>query len=181
MTRTTVLGWMLAATACNSMALSLGRPHGPAVLGQPLAVSFDLRLDAEDNVESACIEAEVIQGDTRIDPSRVRTVVTGSGQNAVVKVTTSTAIDEPVVTVNLKAGCTQNASRRYVLLTELPADLRAPATASPVASAVPLVPAMAAVPLAPSASGVTPSLLVPNAKPCPPRGRQHAPPTGNAT
>ena len=104
MTRTTVLGWMLAATACNSMALSLGRPHGPAVLGQPLAVSFDLRLDAEDNVESACIEAEVIQGDTRIDPSRVRTVVTGSGQNAVVKVTTSTAIDEPVVTVNLKAG-----------------------------------------------------------------------------
>ena len=66
MTRTTVLGWMLAATACNSMALSLGRPHGPAVLGQPLAVSFDLRLDAEDNVESACIEAEVIQGDTRI-------------------------------------------------------------------------------------------------------------------
>ena len=57
MTRTTVLGWMLAATACNSMALSLGRPHGPAVLGQPLAVSFDLRLDAEDNVESACIEA----------------------------------------------------------------------------------------------------------------------------
>ena len=156
MTRTTVLGWMLAATACNSMALSLGRPHGPAVLGQPLAVSFDLRLDAEDNVESACIEAEVIQGDTRIDPSRVRTVVTGSGQNAVVKVTTSTAIDEPVVTVNLKAGCTQNASRRYVLLTELPADLRAPATASPVASAVPLVPAMAAVPLAPSASGVTP-------------------------
>mgnify|MGYP003520558495 FL=1 len=158
MTRTTVLGWMLAATACNSMALSLGRPHGPAVLGQPLAVSFELRLDAEDNVESACIEAEVIQGDTRIDPSRVRTVVTGSGQNAVVKVTTSTAIDEPVVTVNLTAGCTQNTSRRYVLLTELPADLREPATASALASAVPLVPAVAPAPLSPSqsASGVTP-------------------------
>ena len=92
MTRTMVLGWLLAATACNSMALGLGRPHGSAVLGQPLAVSFDLRLDAEDNVDSACIEAEVLQGDTRVDPGRVRTSITSSGPNAVLTVLTRTSL-----------------------------------------------------------------------------------------
>ena len=114
------------------MTLGLGRPHGSAVLGQPLVVSFDLRLDAEDNVDSACIEAEVLQGDTRIDPGRVRTSITSSGPNAVLTVLTRTAIEEPVVTVHLKVGCSQNSSRRYVLLTELPPDVRGAATATAV-------------------------------------------------
>lgn len=132
MTRKILLSLVCAAAAGNSMALTLGRAHGAAILGQPLAVSFDVRLDTEDAADSMCIEADVVQGDTRIDPSRVHVATTGKGQNAVVKVTTTTAIDEPVVTVTLKAGCAQQSSRRYVLLSDFPADLRGPATATAV-------------------------------------------------
>lgn len=165
MTRNMLLGCLLAAATCNSMALSLGRAHGPAVLGQPLAMSFDVRLDAEDNVDSACISAEVVQGDTRIDPGRVRTSVTSSGQNAVVKVTTSVAIEEPVVSVVLKAGCTQNVSRRYVLLTELSPDLRVAPTTAAVASNAPLAPGALAPLTAPLSSEAAPARVQPRVAP----------------
>ena len=184
MMRNMLLGCVLAAATCNSMALSLGRAHGPAVLGQPLSVSFDVRLDAEDNVDSACISAEVVQGDTRIDPSRVRTSITSAGQNAVVKVGTSVAIEEPVVAVVLKAGCTQNASRRYVLLTELSPDLHVAPTAAVVASNAPLV-SGALAPLAPLLSAEpAPARVRPRAAPAPGAGittrQQRAVPSGKA-
>lgn len=166
-TRNMLLGCVLVAATCNSMALSLGRAHGPAVLGQPLSVSFDVRLDAEDNVDSACISADVVQGDTRIDPSRVRTSITAAGQNAVVKVTTSVAIEEPVVSVVLKAGCTQNASRRYVLLTELSPDLRGAPTAAAVASNTPLASGVLASLAPPLSSATAPARVGPRVAPAP--------------
>ena len=159
-TRKVMVGLLLMASACNSIALTLGRSHGTPVLGQPLALLFDVRLDTEDNVEAACIEAEVLQGDTRIDPSRVRVSGTPAGQ---VKVATTTVIEEPVVSVTLRAGCTQNTRRKYVLLTELAPELR---SVAPAISAVPA--ALAAEPVVPgaiAASSVRPQALRPRVQP----------------
>ena len=155
-TRKVMVGLLLMASACNSIALTLGRSHGTPVLGQPLALLFDVRLDTEDNVEAACIEAEVLQGDTRIDPSRVRVSGTPAGQ---VKVATTTVIEEPVVSVTLRAGCTQNTRRKYVLLTELAPELRSVAPAISAVSAA--LAAETAVPGAIAASSVRPQAIRP--------------------
>ena len=158
-THRVMLGFLLMASACNSIALTLGRSHGTPVLGQPLALFFDVRLDTEDNVEAACVEAEVLQGDTRVDPSGVRVSGTPTGQ---VKVATTTVIAEPVVSATLRAGCTQNTRRKYVLLTELAPELR---NAAPAITTVNTVPAAlaagAVVPGAIAAPSVSPRALRP--------------------
>ena len=104
MIRNALLGVLLVSMASGSMALTIGRPNGTVVLGQPLALSFDVKLDTEDNADSACVEVEVVQGDTRVDPSRVRVSTSAQGQNARVLVKTTSPVEEPVVSVNVRAG-----------------------------------------------------------------------------
>ena len=138
MIRKALLGALLASLAHGGMALTIGRPHGAVVLGQPLALSFDLQLDSEDNADSACVEVEVMQGDTRVDPSRVRVSTSAQGQNARVLVKTTSPVEEPVVSVNVRAGCTQRVSRHYEFLSDFPGESRALASfvvAAPVSVA----------------------------------------------
>lgn len=133
MIRNALLGVLLVSMASGSMALTIGRPNGTVVLGQPLALSFDVKLDTEDNADSACVEVEVMQGDTRVDPSRVRVSTSAQGQNARVLVKTTSPVEEPVVSVNVRAGCTQRVSRHYEFLSEFPGDTRALASSVVVA------------------------------------------------
>ena len=124
MIRSALLGGLLVAATGGSMALTLGRPSGSVVLGQPLALAFDLQLDSEDSADSACVEAEVVQGGARIDPSRIRISTSAQGRNARVLLKSTTPIEEPVVSVNVRAGCTQRVSRHYAFLSEFPGDVR---------------------------------------------------------
>ena len=135
MIRNALLGVLLVSLASGSMALTIGRPNGAVVLGQPLALSFDVKLDSEDNADSACVEVEVMQGDARVDPSRVRVSTSAQGQNARVQVKTTSPVEEPVVSVNVRAGCTQRVSRHYEFLSDFPGESRA------------LAPSVAAVPV----------------------------------
>ena len=150
MIRNALLGVLLVSMASGSMALTIGRPNGTVVLGQPLALSFDVKLDTEDNADSACVEVEVVQGDTRVDPSRVRVSTSAQGQNARVLVKTTSPVEEPVVSVNVRAGCTQRVSRHYEFLSEFPGDTRALAS-SVVAAPVSVANLPPAVPDAASA------------------------------
>lgn len=52
--------------------MSLGRARGAAVLGQPLDLQFDVRLDQADEAGSQCFAAEVFLGDTSTDVGRVQ-------------------------------------------------------------------------------------------------------------
>jgi len=138
MVRNALLGVLLVSLASGGMALTMGRPNGAVVLGQPLALSFDVKLDSEDNADSACVEVEVMQGDTRVDPSRVRVSTSAQGQNARVLVKTTSPVEEPVVSVNVRAGCTQRVSRHYEFLSDFPGESRALASsvvAAPVSVA----------------------------------------------
>ncbi len=100
------------------------------VLGQPLDLAVDVRLDSADDNASACFEADVFHGDGQVASSRVRVIVVAGGQggqDAVVRIRSSAVVDEPVVGVVLRSICSQKASRRYDFLTDFPVETHAAA------------------------------------------------------
>ncbi len=139
--RTKILSVLLLAAAFNSTALNLGRVRGAALVGQPLDLTIQAQLAPDESASSLCVEADVFHADTRQDSNRVRvSVEAGQQQTANIRVTSSSPIDEPVVTIYLKAGCNQKITRRYVMLADVPTE-----AAPPAPQMLPLVTAPAAV------------------------------------
>ena len=138
-TKIRILGLVLLFAALESQALTLGRLRGAAIIGQGLDVSVQVQTDANDPPSGLCLDAEVFHADTRQDPSRVRVSFDSAppGQPVTVRIRSAAAIDEPVVTVYLSAGCSQKTTRRYVMLADVLSE-QAPAVAAP-APQVPLV------------------------------------------
>ncbi len=126
--------------------MTLGRSRGVALVGRTLDVAIQITLDSPGQAADLCPEADVFHGDSRVEASRVTAQVEpASGQNAVVRVRSSAAVDEPVVTIYLRLGCTQKITRRYVLLAEEPGEFVPPA---PAAAMVPAPAPASAVPRA---------------------------------
>lgn len=112
---------MLFATA-NSIAMSLGRHRGAALIGRPLDISVQAVLDAQDDIASLCLDADVFYADNKLDKSRVRVTaekVSSGTQDAVIRIRATSLVDEPVVTIYLRVGCQQKTERRYVTLADL--------------------------------------------------------------
>ena len=146
---------MLFAFVSSSMAVSLGRSSGATLIGRPLDVTVQATLDSADPNAQHCLEADVFYADERQDRSRVRTSVerSGSGPDALIRIRVARPVDEPVVTVYLRAGCVQRTEKRYVLLADVASEpapaVRAmdPAGSRAAADGPPAVPA--AVPSTP--------------------------------
>lgn len=141
--RANIVGVVLLCVAFGSEALTLGRVRGAALVGQPLDMVVPVQMDAGEDVSSLCFDADVFHADTRQEASRVRVVVeaTAQPQTVNVRVLSSAVVDEPVVTVYLRAGCGQKTTRRYVLLADFPSEVAAPSSASRVAPVSALPPA----------------------------------------
>ena len=184
------LFWLLLCVGIlDAQALGLGRMQGTAWIGRPLDVSVQIQTDPGEDSAALCLDAEVFHADARQDQRLVRVTLdaAAAGQIANARIVSSTPVDEPVVTVLLRAGCAQKSARRYVLLADPPAEgltplvpLVAPATLvepalpasapATVATATPVVsgPAsgLTSQPLAPTAPAATVALpLLPVAKP----------------
>ncbi|HSV58048.1 MAG TPA: hypothetical protein VLJ19_04050 [Variovorax sp.] len=112
--------------------MTIGRPNGNAWIGKPLDLVIPLTLDSSESGDSLCLEADVLQGDVRIDDKRVTLSLDPgpSPDTPRVRLRTTRAIEEPVVTVRLSAGCAMKSTRQYVLLADLP-------EAPPVVAAAP--------------------------------------------
>lgn len=144
------LGLMTALLVADAAALSLDRPKGTAWLGKPLELSVRVALDAGEDPSSLCASADVFYGETRVNSARVQvsSAPAPEGGAAMLRIQSSQPVDEPVLTLYVKAGCGQGLSRRYVLLTELPVDPE-PVAAPVVPSVVRRTPpAIVAVPAA---------------------------------
>ena len=135
-----IIGAALLCVALNSAALTLGRMRGAALIGQPLDITVQVQLDSGEDASSMCFEADVFHADTRQDASHVRVFVETSTQpnTANVRVSSTSVVDEPMVTVYLRTGCGQKTSRRYVLLADLPSEASAAATMVSAVKARPL-------------------------------------------
>jgi len=105
------------------MALGFGPTRNLTTLGQPLNFAATLVVDADETVSRDCVNAEVFAGDNPVAARHVRAVLEATrdpGQR-IVRVTTSIAIDEPVVTLEVSIGCASRVSRRFVAFIDPPA------------------------------------------------------------
>jgi hypothetical protein len=107
-----------------SEAMSLGRSRGAAIVGRPLDMSVLVSVDPQDaTAEANCFNAEVFYGDTRINGQNISiTPLRTSPTELTVRVRSSKPVDEPFVTLYLRATCDQNLSRKYVLLSDSPSE-----------------------------------------------------------
>ncbi len=153
-----LLALFILLVAGASAALTLGRSQGVALVGRPLDVAIALTPDAGTTAANLCPEAEVFYGDLRVDGNRVSTQLEGAGATAMLRVRSSVPVDEPVVTVFLRVGCSDKVTRRYVLLSEQPAEagnsmpFPAGTTARPATAAAAAAPLVS--PAEPSGAGV---------------------------
>lgn len=119
---------LCAALSCS--ALTLGRARGAVLVGQPLTLTVAVQLEPQEGASILCFDADVFYGDTRLETSQVRVKhdFLPPTQSVSVRVETSMIVDEPVVTVYLRAGCENKTTRRYVVLAEPGTELTAPIT-----------------------------------------------------
>ena len=135
---------LLGLSAAPVHALGLGPGPQSVTLGQPLDLSITARLESGESLGPECVSAEVWVGEQRAVPASVSLrPATGANASAVIiRVSTALVIDEPVVTVQLQAGCVSRVSRRYVAFAD---PVLAPA-------AVSVLPPVASLPAPPAAT-----------------------------
>lgn len=116
-----LLGALLMGLAASSHAASMGRMRGAAIVGHPLDVTLSVQLDSTENLSSVCVVADVFFGDGQVSPDKVRTSAAqgASPSEVLVRIRTTSVVDEPVVTFYVREGCVQQYSRKYVLLAEM--------------------------------------------------------------
>ena len=102
-------------------AQSLGTASAEVLLGKPLEMTVPARFDAAERGDE-CVHADVFYGETRIRADQVRATVVGTDQQRRIRIESATPIDEPVVTVSVRAGCRNTITRNYTLLPEYPSE-----------------------------------------------------------
>src|SRR5688500_2505891 len=106
LTKGSILGALLLACAGGAAALSLGPVSGSAVVGRPLEVSAPIEFDDWVQGGSACVTAQVLYGDRALEGAMVRVQLAqdAARQLASARISSPALVDEPFVTVVLKAG-----------------------------------------------------------------------------
>lgn len=130
-----VVGCFLACatlTALDAQALSFGRVRSAPTLGQPLSVAVPLLLDENETLTPECIRAEVLHGEAMWPASVMRARITqgSSDSQRVVRISSTTVVEEPSIVLTVHGGCPTKFSRTYTLLADPPIALATTASAS---------------------------------------------------
>ncbi len=136
----------------GSSAVTLGRHSGAALIGQPLDVRVQLLVAPEEDATNQCVSTDVFYGDAQVSAGAVRSTpqrAAGADAQATVRIQSALPVNEPIVTLYVKAGCSNPFTRRYVLLAELTSE---PSAASSAATA----PALAAPARPPAVESLAP-------------------------
>ncbi|HYE40322.1 MAG TPA: hypothetical protein VEB23_10340 [Ramlibacter sp.] len=102
-------------------AQSLGAPAAEVWMGRPLEMTVPARFAAGDT-GGECVHADVFYGETRVSSDRVRATVLGADAPKRVRIQAMLPVNEPVVTVSVRAGCRNTITRNYTLLPEMPTE-----------------------------------------------------------
>lgn len=116
--RQTWTGCILLLTALGSSAATLGRHSGAAIIGQGLDVRVQVLLAAGEDLANQCLNADVFYGDAKVSPGLVRSTPQQAGPDASVRIQVQQPINEPIVTLYVRAGCGTAFTRRFVLLAD---------------------------------------------------------------
>lgn len=122
---------LLFGVVLESSALTIGRPQGAVWIGKPIDMVIPISLAATEDGGSLCLNADILQGDTPMLDRRVTVSLESGGSpgNSNIRVRSTVPVEEPVVTVTVRAGCDTKTSRSYVLLADVPSDVTPPAVA----------------------------------------------------
>ena len=128
--RQILVGSILLSTALGGTAATLGRHSGAVVIGRPLDIRVQVIADAAEDLSAQCMRADVFFGDNQVGPASIRTSTQRNAPDAEasLRVQTTVPVNEPIVSILVKSGCTTPFSRRYVLLADPLSDA---ATVSP--------------------------------------------------
>jgi pilus assembly protein FimV len=169
------IAFITFGVAGPAVALGFGDFRASAVLGQPLNLAVPVSLAEGESLTGNCVSAEVQSGDSRLPPGTVRTRITQGrdASEAIVRVNTSVAIDEPVVNIILSAGCPPRITRTLVLLADPPlVNVAAAPAAAPDAAATS---SPGATPSEPRSAAPSPAARAPRPAAPPPRAERNAP------
>ncbi|HEU5293615.1 MAG TPA: hypothetical protein VFU71_02385 [Burkholderiaceae bacterium] len=112
------------ALAASALVHALGIVRAPSnvTLGAPLNFPINLQLASDESINSTCVTAEVHQGDQRMPQSAVRMAIEqgASSEERVLRVYSTVAIEEPIVTVTLMLGCATRLERRFTVFADPP-------------------------------------------------------------
>lgn len=111
-------------------ALTIGQPQEGVWIGKPLNLTIPLGLDVAESATGLCLAVEAVQGDSRIDEQQL-SVSVEPGANPLaprMHVRSTRTIDEPFLTLTVKAGCDMRSTRRYVLFADVPPASSLPST-----------------------------------------------------
>lgn len=132
------VGCILLSGVVGTQAATLGRHSGAAVIGRPLDLRVHALLAPGEDFNDLCVQSDVFYGDTQVSPGAVRVTPQRSAPDAEasLRVQSSVPVDEPVVTVYVRTGCSAPFSRRYVLLADPVTEAQsAPASGASAAAA----------------------------------------------
>lgn len=171
-----VCGGLLAGSAG---ALTLGPARSAALIGRPFEAAVPVTLDAP-QADPPCASADLFYGESRSPGTPSVQWEAKSPTQGVVRIRSTTPVDEPMVTLYVRVGCQQQTTtRRYVLLSEPPPvdepAARAPLV-PPLARAAP-VPSLAPVARANASASAR---KAPAAQSAPSAARSSAPSPGLA-
>lgn len=133
---------VLTSVTLTGHAFTFGELRGGAVIGRPLDVSVPVQASAGEAISASCITAEVYHAEARQITPGVSVLAAPSdlAPMVLVRIQSRAVVNEPVVTVLLRAGCGASLERRFVLLADfqapdLPANLDVPVLVVPAVDA----------------------------------------------
>ena len=164
-----LVGASLWLVANSSVAMGFGSVVHSTLLGQPLNFSATVRMEPDETLEPECASAEVHSGEVRIAQSKVRVKLEpGTDPNQrILRVSTTTPIDEPVVTILVTLGCGAAMSRQFVSFADPPVFELAQASGPTDSASAPIRNGAAIAASAGPASSGKSSAATPPAPPAP--------------
>ena len=134
-----VAAGLTGAFCASAHALGIVRAPAQITLGATLNFAVAVNLASDESLTSTCVSADVQQGDQRVAPSTIRVAIEPGPvpEERVVRVTSTGAIEEPIVTITIGLGCGNRLERRFTVLADPPLVTVAavPEPAPPVAGA----------------------------------------------
>jgi pilus assembly protein FimV len=126
--KTKFFGVALALCSVASCALTLGPVQGTPLIGRQLNLSVTVQTQSESSAGTLCPQVEVLYADKQVDPRQVKvtTEPTDRSDWVTLRILSESPVNEPVVTLQLRAGCESEVSRRYVLLPDVPSEFSLP-------------------------------------------------------
>ena len=129
----------LMGAGTPAWSLGFGRPVSRAILGETFNVTVPVRLESFEEIADDCLAADVFFGDDKVSSQAVTaTLLPGQGTERTVRVSTTTLINEPVVTLYLAAGCKAKVTRKFVAFADPPMSFSAPTVSSPAPVSAPV-------------------------------------------